>query len=45
VDAGKDGKKTATARMVFRPTLLDRLRGRRDVAITRPLDADKLFAK
>ena len=37
------GKKTATARMVFKPTWLDRLKGKRDVVITRELDVNKLF--
>jgi hypothetical protein len=31
-------------RMTFRPTLLDRLRGKRDIAITHQLkDASRLF--
>lgn len=48
VGTSPDGKqKTATARMVFRPTLRDRLlRGKRDVVITHPIaEGSKLFTR
>mmetsp|Transcript_28503 Transcript_28503/g.63178 ORF Transcript_28503/g.63178 Transcript_28503/m.63178 type:complete len:171 (+) Transcript_28503:490-1002(+) len=43
VDRKKSKKdKEAVARMIFKPTLMGRLRGRRDVVINRKLDASKL---
>jgi hypothetical protein len=43
VDRKKSKKdKEAVARMIFKPTLTGRLRGRRDVVINRKLDASKL---
>lgn len=42
-DTAQGKKRIATARMIFKPTLLDRLSGMKDVIITSPLDASKLF--
>jgi hypothetical protein len=39
----RKGKKDALERMVFRPTLLGRLRGRSDTVIERKVDAKKLL--
>eukprot|EP01039_Chlorochromonas_danica_P004875 gene4875-5343_t len=36
------GPKEALVRMIFRPSVLDRLKGKKDVVITHPLDASKL---
>jgi hypothetical protein len=44
-EEGQAGGRTATAHMVFKPTLWDRLRGKRDVIITKRLDGAALFGR
>ena len=39
----KDGTKTATARLIFKPTLWERLQGCKDIVMKKPLDARYLF--
>lgn len=37
------GARTATAHMVFKPTLWERLQGKKDIVMKRALDARNLF--
>lgn len=37
------GARTATAHIVFKPTLWERLQGKKDIVMKRALDATKLF--
>jgi len=41
----KQGEKTATARLIFQPTLWERLRGHKDIVMKKPLDARYLFER
>lgn len=43
VDKSDNGKNEAYTVMTFKPTLLDRIKGKKDVAIRRKMDYSKLF--
>jgi hypothetical protein len=43
VDKSDNSKNEAYAVMTFKPTLLDRIKGKKDVAMRRKMDYSKLF--